>query len=57
MNQTNVFGEAIEECCSNPLTGYFMSLLWAWGRGSGVVIQARGYTNSMTFVAKRIKAG
>lgn len=23
MNQTNVFGEAIEECCSNPVTGYF----------------------------------
>ena len=23
MSQTNVFGEAIEECCSNPITGYF----------------------------------
>ena len=23
MLQTNVFGEAIEECCSNPITGYF----------------------------------
>jgi len=23
VNQTNVFGEAIEECCSNPVTGYF----------------------------------
>ena len=23
MNQTNVFGEPIEECCSNPITGYF----------------------------------
>ena len=23
MNQTNVFGEAIEECCSHPITGYF----------------------------------
>lgn len=23
MAQTNVFGEAIEECCSNPITGYF----------------------------------
>ncbi len=23
MSQTNVFGEPIEECCSNPITGYF----------------------------------
>lgn len=23
MKQTNVFGETIEECCSNPVTGYF----------------------------------
>ncbi|MDG0970312.1 MAG: DUF2237 domain-containing protein [Porticoccaceae bacterium] len=23
MNQKNVFGETIEICCSNPLTGYF----------------------------------
>jgi len=23
MNQTNVFGESIEECCSHPITGYF----------------------------------
>ena len=23
MNQTNVFGEVIEECCSHPITGYF----------------------------------
>ncbi|MGB2045960.1 MAG: DUF2237 family protein [Porticoccaceae bacterium] len=23
MLQTNVFGEVIEECCSNPITGYF----------------------------------
>ena len=23
MNQTNVFGEPIEECCSHPITGYF----------------------------------
>ena len=23
MSQTNVFGDAIEECCSNPITGYF----------------------------------
>ena len=23
MSQTNVFGEALEECCSNPITGYF----------------------------------
>ena len=23
MNQTNIFNEPIEECCSNPITGYF----------------------------------
>ena len=23
MNQTNIFDEPIEECCSNPITGYF----------------------------------
>ncbi len=23
MSQINVFGEPIEECCSNPITGYF----------------------------------
>lgn len=23
MQQTNVFGELIEECCSDPITGYF----------------------------------
>ena len=23
MNQTNVFDEPIDECCSNPITGYF----------------------------------
>ena len=23
MNQTNIFGEPIDECCSNPITGYF----------------------------------
>ena len=23
MSQTNVFGEIIEECCRNPITGYF----------------------------------
>ena len=23
MSQTNVFGEPIEECCTNPITGYF----------------------------------
>ena len=23
MKQTNVFDEVIEECCSNPITGFF----------------------------------
>ena len=23
MNQTNIFDEPIDECCSNPITGYF----------------------------------
>ena len=23
MNQTNIFDEPIEECCSNPITGFF----------------------------------
>ena len=23
MNQLNIFGEPIEECCSNPITGFF----------------------------------
>ena len=23
MEQLNIFGEPIEECCSNPITGFF----------------------------------